>query len=170
MSERDGHLDIVKPMPDGPRYEDDFFAWTQHQATVLRSMAVADNRFDRANVAEEIEDLGRSQRDAVRSQIRRILEHFLKLAYSPAQQPRFDWMASIAEARATLDDGISPTLRRDAETSLARLYRDRRHQAQLALRGYGEHQAADKLPAQCPYSLDDIFRERWYPEPPGEQP
>lgn len=25
-------------MPDGPRYEDDFFAWTQHQAAVLRSL------------------------------------------------------------------------------------------------------------------------------------
>ena len=53
-------------MPDGPRYEDDFYAWTQHQAIVLRTMAVADNRFDRENVAEEIEALGRSERDAVR--------------------------------------------------------------------------------------------------------
>jgi hypothetical protein len=162
--------ETVKTMPDGPRYEDDFFAWTRHQATVLRSMAVADNRFDRENVAEEIEDLGRSERDAVRSQIRRIIEHFLKLAYSPAQPPRFDWMASIAEARSALGDKISPTLRQDAETMLARLYRDGRRQAGLALRGYSENQAADALPQQCPYSLADIFREDWYPEPPGEQP
>lgn len=162
--------ETVKTMPDGPRYEDDFFAWTQHQAMVLRSMAVADNRFDRENVAEEIEDLGRSERDAVRSQIRRIIEHLLKLAYSPAQQPRFDWMASIAEARSTLGDKISPTLRRDAETMLARLYRDGRHRAELALRGYGENQTANALPQHCPYSLEDIFREDWYPEPPGEKP
>jgi hypothetical protein len=162
--------ETVKTMPDGPRYEDDFFAWTRHQATVLRSMTVADNRFDRENVAEEIEDLGRSERDAVRSQIRRIIEHLLKLAYSPAQQPRFDWMASIAEARSALGDKISPTLRQDAETMLARLYRDGRRQAGLALRGYSENQAADALPQQCPYSLADIFREDWYPEPPGEKP
>ena len=25
-------------MPDGPRWEDDFYAWTQYQAEVLRSM------------------------------------------------------------------------------------------------------------------------------------
>ena len=79
-------------MPDRPRYDDDFYAWTQHQAAVLRAMAVADNRFDREHVAEEIEDLGKSERDAVRSQIRRILEHFLKLAHSPAAPPRFDWI------------------------------------------------------------------------------
>jgi hypothetical protein len=38
-------LDIVTTMPDGPRYEDDFYAWTQHQAMAMRTMAVADNRF-----------------------------------------------------------------------------------------------------------------------------
>jgi len=157
-------------MPDGPRYDDDFYAWTQHQAMVLRTMAVADNRFDRENVAEEIESLGRSERDAVRSQIRRIIEHFLKLAYSPAQQPRFDWMASIDEARAALGDKISPTLRRDAETMLARLYRDGRHRAELRLRSRGEMQAADNLPCECPYSLDDICREDWYPDRLGGQP
>ena len=163
--------ETVITMPDGPRYEDDFFAWTQHQAMVLRSMAIADNRLDRENVAVEIEDLGRSERDALRSQIRRIIEHLLKLAHSPsAQQPRFYWMASILEARSTLGDKISPTLRRDAEIMLPRLYRDGRRLAELALRGYAENQAADALPQQCPYSLDDIFREDWYPEPPGEQP
>jgi hypothetical protein len=157
-------------MPDGPNYEDDFFAWTQHQAMVLRSMAVADNRFDRENVAAEIEDLGRSQRDAVRSQIRRIIEHLLKLSCSPAQQLRFDWMASIIEARSTLGDKISPTLRRDAGAILLNLYEDGRERAEVALRSHGEIEAADNLPAACPYTIEDILRRGWYPEPPGEQP
>jgi hypothetical protein len=165
-----GGSETVTSMPDGPRYDDDFFAWTQHQAMVLRTMAVADNRFDRENLAEEIEDLGKSERDAVRSQIRRIIEHLLKLAYSPAQEPRFDWMASIAEARATLGDKISPTLRRDAEAVLAKLYRDGRRQAELSLRAYGEDQVAEALPQSCPYSLDDICREDWYPDGLGGRP
>ncbi len=150
-------------MPDGPRYEDDFYAWTQHQAIVLRTMAVADNRFDRENVAEEIEALGRSERDAVRRQIRRIIEHLLELAYSPAQQPRYDWMASIAEARDALDDQISPTLRRDAEAILAKLYESGRNRAELGLRSHDEMQAADNLPAECPYTIDEILRRGWYP-------
>jgi hypothetical protein len=157
-------------MPGGPRYDDDFFAWTQHQAMVLRTMAVADNRFDRENVAEEIESLGRSDRDAVRSQIRRIIEHLLKLAYSPAQQPRFDWMASIAEARAALGDKISATLRQDAEIMLPKLYEDGRDRAELGLRSHGEVQAADNLPAECPYTIEEILRRGWYAEPPGDQP
>jgi Domain of unknown function DUF29 len=165
-----GGSETATTMTDGAHYDDDFFAWTQHQAMVLRTMEVADNRFDRENVAEEIEALGRSERDAVRSQIRRIIEHLLKLAHSPAQQPRFDWMASIAEARAALGDKISATLRQDAETMLPKLYEDGRDRAELGLRSHGEMQAADNLPAECAYTIEEILRRGWYPEPPGDQP
>jgi hypothetical protein len=157
-------------MPDGPHYDDDFYAWTQYQAEVLRTMAVSDNRFDRENVAEEVETLGRSERDAMRSQVRRIIEHLLKLAYSPAEEPRHGWMSSIAEARATLDDKISETLRRDAENMLAKLYQDSREIAEPALRSYGETEAADKLPSECPYTHEDILRRGWYPDFPGGKP
>ena len=121
-------------MPDRPCYEDDFYAWTQYHAEVLRSMPASDNRFDREHVADEIEELGKSERDAVRSQIRRIIEHLLKLTYSPAEAPRFDWMHSIANARTALEDKLSPTLRRDIEKSLGKLYADSRRYAALALR------------------------------------
>ena len=157
-------------MPDRPRYEDDFYAWTQHQAEVLRTMPVSDNRFDREHVAEEIEDLGKSERDAVRSQIRRIIEHFLKLAYSPAQQPRFDWMHSISDARADLEDKLSPTLRRDVEAVLERLYAQARRNATLSLRNFGEQGAAQAFPDECPYSLDEICQQDWYPISPGHDP
>ena len=154
-------------MPDGPRYDDDLYAWTQYQAEVLRSLATADNRFDRAHVAEEIEDLGKSERDAVRSQVRRILEHFLKLAYSPVFEPRSDWMISIATARAELADKLAPTLRRDAKAELPQLYIRAGRIAALGLRRFGE--TAEFAPT-CPYTLDQVLAEDWYPEPQGETP
>jgi hypothetical protein len=157
-------------MPDGPRYDDDFYAWTQHQAEVLRSMAVVDNRFDREHVAEEIEDLGKSERDAVRSQIRRIIEHLLKLGYSPAEQPRLGWLESIDDARETLSDKLTPTLGRDAQEGLEQLYAEGRRRAVRALRRHGEPDAADALPTDCPYTFDQILREDWYPDPPGGNP
>jgi hypothetical protein len=152
-------------MPDGPRYDDDFYAWTQYQAEVLRTMRRADNRLDRERLAEEIEDLGKSERNAVRSQIRRIIEHLLKLGCSPAEEPRYSWMRSVAEARATLRDEISPTLWRDAEAMLPILYRDGRRQAALGLQDHGEHGAAASLPTACPYTLDQILADEWYPGP-----
>jgi hypothetical protein len=157
-------------MPDGPRYEDDFYAWTRHQAEVLRTMPVSDNRFDREHLAEEIEDLGKSERDAVRSQIRRVIEHLLKLAYSRAERPRFDWMHNVSDTRAALEDKLSPTLRRDVEARLERLYVQARRNAALSLRNFGEHGAAQAFPDKCPYSLDEICQEDWYPISPGHEP
>jgi len=152
-------------MPDGPRYNDDFYAWTQYQAEVLRTLPTADNRFDREHLAEEIEDLGKSERDAVRNQVRRILIHFLKLAYSLARDPRFDWIDSIIDARSELADKLSPTLRRDIKAELTRIYRIARKRAAVQLQRYGERAAAESLPAECPYTLEEILAEDWYPDP-----
>ena len=156
-------------MPDGPRYDDDFYAWTQYQARVLREMPASDNRFDRENVAEEIETVGRNERDAVRSQVRRIIEHFLKLAYSPAGDPRRGWRGSIIDARAELEDKLSPTLRHDLSAGLVRLYATARRRVMADLQDHDEPDAAASLPAECPYTLDQILDEDWYPEPPGEK-
>jgi Domain of unknown function DUF29 len=154
----------------GPRYDDDFYAWTLYQAEVLRSMPVTDNRFDREHVAEEIEDLGKSERDAVRSQVRRIIEHLLKLSYSSAEPPHLDWMDTIDDARETLSDKLTATLRCYLEEALGPLYLRAQRKAARGLRRHGELDAADALPQACPYSLDDICREDWYPDRPGGKP
>jgi hypothetical protein len=126
-------------------------------------MPVSDNRFDRGHVAEEIEDLGKSERDAVRSQIRGIIEHLLKLACSPAEQPRVSWMETVDDARETLSDKLTETLRREVEGGLEKLYAAGRRRAACGLIRHGEPEIAVILPQQCPYSFDEICREDWYP-------
>lgn len=157
-------------MPDGPRYDDDFYSWAQYQAEVLRTLRTRDNRFDREHVAEEIADLGKSERDAVRAQVRRVLMHFLKLAHSPARDPRFDWMDSIVEARSELDDKLTPTLRHDLEQALPRLYAVARKRAALDLEKFAERAATLSLPRECPYTIEQILAEDWYPEPTNTSP
>jgi len=152
--------------PADDLYEDDFYAWTKQQAEIIRRLPVADNRFDRDRVAEEIADLGKSERDAVRSQVRRIIEHFLKLQYSPASAPRRDWRAMIVDARAELADKLTSTLRRHAREHLPRLYSVARRKAVLALEEFGEAAATAHIPQNCPYTLTEIFRDDWYPAPP----
>jgi hypothetical protein len=151
-------------VPDGPRYDDDFYAWTQYQADVLRSLPTSDNRFDREHVAEEIEDLGKNERDTVESQITRVLEHFLKLTYSPADRPRFGWMRSIVEARGSLRKKVSPSLLRTAQDDFPALYLEAREQARLALREYGGDNAAASLPSESPFTLDQVLHWGWYPD------
>jgi hypothetical protein len=144
-------------------YEEDFYAWTQAQADALRRLDAAAVGLDLANLIEEVEGLGRSQRDAVRSQLRRIIEHCLKLEWSRADRPRGGWQASIVDARAVLRDKLSASLMRDLEDRLPILHGDARRGAAIGLRDHGEPDAADALPDTCPYTLEQLLLDDWYP-------
>lgn len=147
-------------------YEDDFYAWTRNQARALRHLAATrpDVALDFEHLIEEVADLGKSERFAVRSQLRRIMEHCLKLAWSPARAPRPGWHETIIDARTILEDKLSPTLRRDLRRRVPQLYDQARRNTEGALRAYGEHRTADALPTECPYRFADLLRHDWYPE------
>lgn len=151
--------------PEAGLYKRDYHAWTRAQAAALRRMVQEriDTTLDLPHLVDEIEDLGRSERDAVRSQARRIMEHLLKLEYSQALEPRDDWKDTVADARAMLDDKLSPSLRRDLEAVWPRLYAQVLPKARRALHRFDERNAAATLPLDCPYNLDHICRHEWYP-------
>lgn len=99
----------------------------------------------------------------MRGEVRRIIEHCLQLEYSKAQDARAGWRDSIIDARAEIDDKISPSLRLDLDQHLPRLWSRARNKAANGLRGRGETDAADMLPADCPYALDDLLADDWHP-------
>ena len=141
-------------------YEEDFHVWVQNQAELLR-----DRRFDEldlANLIEEVEDLGRALERSVRSRARSTIEHLLKLQYSPAQDPRLGWRATVRTQRSELLNDLTPSLRRHLADNLPDLYARARHDAEGSLRDHGEHDAADALPTTCPYALDQITGD-WLP-------
>ena len=72
---------------DRALYDDDFFAWTQEQAELLRQGSAASNGLDFDLIAEEIEDLGKSELHTVQSRCEDIIEHLLKLEYSGVAEP-----------------------------------------------------------------------------------
>ena len=88
-------------MPDGVRYDSDFFLWTQEQAKRLRVAAPVSGNLDVdwENVAEELESLGKRDRREISNRLDRIYEHLLKLAFSPATLPRHGWISTVAEQR-----------------------------------------------------------------------
>jgi len=73
---------IEQPLPE--LYERDYFAWTQQQAKMLRSGQIAG--VDALNLAEEIEDLGRSEKRALASRMIVLMAHLLKWQYQPGTQ------------------------------------------------------------------------------------
>jgi hypothetical protein len=141
-------------------YEDDFFAWTQMRAKELRRFARTRPNLplDLAHLAEEIADLGREQRNALRSWTIRIIEHLLLLDHSPAEEPRRGWQRGIMTFRDEIEDRLTPTLRRDLEHQLPRLYAKARRRAVLEMGPY-EGDLASRLPTDCLYTLEQIIGE-----------
>ncbi len=144
-------------------YEDDFYAWTQEQARLLREAAREriNTPLDFENLAEEVESMGRSETRAVESSLSRILEHLLKLEFSPAADPRNGWKASVVEHRDRLarDIAASPSLR--GKMDVPDVYRLARKVAALGLERDGIR--LSDLPADCPYDLNAILDEDWWP-------
>ena len=64
-------------------YDTDFLAWSKQQAEALRAAMrnSLNQRLDLGNLAEEVENLGKSVRRELQSQIRRIVRHLLKLEH-----------------------------------------------------------------------------------------
>jgi hypothetical protein len=136
-------------------YDTDFVEWTARTAELLREGRLHDA--DLEHLAEEIEDLGKSERSAVRSQLRRMLVHLVKARIQP-ERAGASWRGSVASARAEILDHIqdSPSLRRHAEANLQRIYREAVGIA-LAETNLTEDTAGLALPRDCSYTLDDLI-------------
>jgi hypothetical protein len=150
---------IARP-PSSDLYEADFPLWAERQAALLRA-----HRFDELdldNLIEGVEDLSRGERDTVESHAETILEHLLKLAYSPATRPRRGRSVTIDKQRPKLARKLTTTLRNHLESELPALYAGLRRP--LARQLEKDRVPADALPAVCPYALDQILDPDWYPE------
>ena len=149
-------------------HEDDFFAWTQLQAKELRKFARTRPNLplDLAHIAEEIADLGTEQRNAVRSWTARVIEHLLLLEHSPASDPRRGWTNEIVTRRRDIERRLTPVLHRHLKRHLQHRYGEARSDLARKLDRYGEGDVADRLPQQCPYTLDQVLGDFW-PEPQG---
>lgn len=87
-------------------YDEDFYAWSREQAGLLRDGRFAD--LDLEHLIEEVADLGGALKRSVRSRIRTIIEHLLKLEHSPVQDPRGGWYDTIIAQRSDLVDERTP--------------------------------------------------------------
>jgi hypothetical protein len=148
-------------------YYRDWYRWAREQAGGLRRLAEEriDTDIELERVAEDLDEMADGKLEALRSQLRRVLVHLLKLEHSPATDPRRQWRRSVREARAQVDDRLTSTLESELRAELPRIYRKARKLAAAEMSDYGEHAAASGLPADCPYAFEDILSEDWFPAP-----
>lgn len=138
-------------------YQTDFQAWTKEQAEILRHQQW--HQLDLENLIEEIEALGKQQRQELRNRLGILLGHLLKWQYQSEKRSR-SWLATIRVQRRDILKLIkeNPSLKSYLEEAILDAYENARD---LAM---GETDLPEEtFPKKCQYVSQQILREDFYP-------
>ena len=132
-------------------YETDFYLWTQEQAKLLSQGAWTD--LDIGNLVEEIESLGKQQKQELRNRLGILIGHLMKWEYQPELRSK-SWKATIWEQREQVMDILqeNPSLKPYLEEAI---YKGFRQGISLVLRETPLD--FDDLPKECPYAIAQIL-------------
>ena len=150
------------PMLSPSLYETDFYAWTQEQATLLRNEQWS--QIDLQNLIEEIQSLGKQQRQELRNRMSVLIGHLLKWQYQSQCRSR-SWLATLRIQRLDIAELLedNPSLKPYLEEALRKAYLKG---VELAI---GETDLPKlTFPVECPYSLVEIVHYDFYPGEPSK--
>jgi hypothetical protein len=137
-------------------YQVDFYAWTQEQAHLLRNKKL--ERLDWENLAEEIEDMGRSEKRQLESRLEILIMHLLKWQFQPNLRSR-SWQLTIKEQRLRIEKLLAnnPSLKNALALSVESVY-------PLAVISAERETGLSCFPNVCPYELTFIFKSDFFPD------
>ncbi|MHC5614675.1 MAG: DUF29 domain-containing protein [Nostoc sp.] len=138
-------------------YETDFYTWTQQQVSLLKTQQWY--QLDTVNLIEEIETLGRRERQELRNCLGVLLGHLLKWQFQPEKRSN-SWLGTIREQRVQvkllLQD--SPSLKPYLDEVFFTVY-----ELGLALAIRETELVEQVFPEICPYSLDQTLNPEFLP-------
>lgn len=139
-------------------YETDYLQWIE--ATIAQMKQHNYGAIDWDNLIEEIEDMGRSERRSLESNLTVILLHLLKWQFQPERRSN-SWQASIAEHRRRIRKAFkdSPSLKPYLEEVLAECYGDA-----IELASIETGLPASTFPRSCPYTSAQVLEIGFLPE------
>ena len=139
-------------------YEQDYYQWLVNTAEFLRSQRLSE--LDLANLLEEIESMGRSEKSALESNLVVVLLHLIKWKYQPSMRSN-SWKGSIREHRRRLRKALqnSPSLQPYLLEVFDECYHDGREQAadETGL-------ALEYFPVESPFSVEESLNPDFLPE------
>ena len=109
-------------------YERDFYLWLQITINLLKEGKFSEINLE--NLLEELESMGRSDKNALKSNLRVLLMHLLKYKYQPEKRTN-SWVYTIREHRKRIRDAFktSPSLYHFFEDIFNESYQDARELA-----------------------------------------
>jgi hypothetical protein len=150
---------------DKTLYEQDYYLWLEKTISLLENRQFSE--LDLENLIEEISDMGKSQRQSLKSYLTRLLEHLLKLAYweSELEYNRRVWKNEIRNFRLRIQQILedSPSLKPYLSEIFSPCYQNAR-KLFLDISGI-----AQNLVSLNPIgTIEQVLDEDWFPEFLGE--
>ncbi|MBD2693118.1 DUF29 domain-containing protein [Anabaena catenula] len=139
-------------------YNQDFYLWIETTAKQLKAGKFAD--VDLENLIEEIESMGRNEKQALESNLIILLMHLLKYKYQSEKRTN-SWKSTIREHRRRLTRSFkdSPSLKTYFQEVFIECYQDARKQASdetgLVL---------DIFPVESPFNTDECLNQDFLPD------
>ena len=160
-----GAVSVRRPRTGGGRtaaraYDKDVILWSQEQARLLRAGRFGE--LDIEHLADEIEDVGKSEKRELASRMAVLLAHLLKWSRQPESRAN-SWRATISHQRKRIALAIKET------PSLKGVMRDRDWQEAMWLDAVAQASketglAEDTLPEACPWSMEQAADLEFWPE------
>ena len=141
-------------------YDKDVILWSQEQARMLRARRFSE--LDIEHLADEIEDVGKSEKRELANRMAVLLAHLLKWRSQPNNRTN-SWRATICDQRKRIALAIKET------PSLKAVMRgpDWQEDVWLDARSQARKEigsAGDDLPEACPWPLDQAADPEFWPE------
>ena len=142
-------------------YEADLVAWAEDNAALLRARRLTE--IDVEHLAEELEDMGKSERRALGSHLQVLVMHILKWEFQPERRSR-SWRLPILSARHGIHEILadSPSLKPRAEGLVAKGYALARERA-ITETGLPD----SRFPESCPYRIEQLLDDDFWPDAPS---
>ncbi|NEV64831.1 DUF29 domain-containing protein [Thiorhodococcus minor] len=141
-------------------YEADILNWSREQAQLLRA-----GRFDQLDLehlADEIEDVGKSEQRELAHRMALLLAHLLKWSYQPERRGA-SWEITIRNQRKGILRRLkkTPSLKNDLsdEDWWDGVWEDATVQA-------AQETGLGSFPEDCPWSVEEVLDAEWLPTAP----
>lgn len=142
----------------GTTYEQDVVAWANEQAALLRAGKLS--AIDIEHIAEEIEDVGKSEQRELASRMAVLLAHLLKWQFQPGRHGS-SWQRTIKEQRRAIAVALrkTPSLKNSLSDSdwIIGAWAD-------AVSKAVDETGLDAFPETLPWSIDQVLTTDFYPD------
>lgn len=137
------------------KYQEDFYAWTQEQAQLLRSQQLA--KIDFANLIDEIESMGKSEKRALKSRLSVLLMHLLKWQFHFQST---SWQLTLRTQRRAIKDLLvdNPSLKHWLVETMHDAYEQAKDDAALET-GLNSR----VFPDECLWSIEQVLDINYLP-------